>query len=112
MKHLLIIACLFFSTSLQASDVVGGVATKGTFFKDKIKVVAFDDPDISGVTCYTTYYDRSLSISDSSSTSIACRQTGPISGNWDHERMCSVKIRTGHLKRQWLLGCMIVSATY
>lgn len=62
------------------AEVIGKSNAKGLVFKDKLEVHAFDDPFIKGVTCYTTYYDRALTWNDSSSVSLSCRKTGPISG--------------------------------
>ena len=45
------------------------------FFKDALSVQAFNDPFIKGVACYTTYYDRSFSFTDSHKSSLSCRQT-------------------------------------
>jgi CreA protein len=81
MKKKLVLIGLLFYASAGYSEVIGETEGKGWVFKDKIKVIAVDDPDIKGITCYTTYYDRSLSLSDSSNSSIACRETGvKISG--------------------------------
>jgi len=50
----------------------------------KIVIEAFDDPDISGATCYLSRAKKggltgSLGLAeDTSDASIACRQTGPI----------------------------------
>jgi len=73
----LLLSFLFVTTS-QAKEVIGKVSAKGLLSKDKIEVIAFKDPEVSGVTCYTTYYDRSWSFNDSTSSSISCRKTGPI----------------------------------
>jgi len=51
-----------------------------------IIVDAVADPEVSGVTCHVTYFDRSVIdrlkngnwFEDPSNNSIACRQTGPI----------------------------------
>ncbi|MEZ2132292.1 MULTISPECIES: CreA family protein [unclassified Sinorhizobium] len=57
-----------------------------------IIVDAVADPEVKGVTCHVTYFDRSLIdrlkngnwFEDPSNNSIACRQTGPIEiGNID-----------------------------
>ena len=53
---------------------------------DDIIVEAMTDPDVKGVTCHVTYFDRSIIdrlskgnwFEDPSNNSIACRQTGPI----------------------------------
>ena len=78
-----IICCLtvFFASVFAHADTIGEVATKGWLAKDKIKVEAFDDPTIKGVTCYTTVHSRAWSWSDSSSVSLSCRKTGTITGS-------------------------------
>jgi CreA protein len=51
---------------------------------DKIKILAFDDPKIDGVTCYLSKAEKGGAsgafglAEDPSNASIACRQTGPI----------------------------------
>ncbi len=73
--------CLLFVGMKGAfGETIGSVSTKGVLFKDKLNVEAFDDPTINGVTCYTTVHKRALSFTDSSSASLACRQTGKIKG--------------------------------
>ena len=68
-------------SSMASAETIGSAETKGILFKDTISVEAFDDPDIAGVTCYTTVYDRALSLEDSSSVSLSCRKTGEVKGN-------------------------------
>jgi catabolite regulation protein CreA len=51
---------LFGSFILSFAEEIGRVETKGLFFKDHVKVVAFDDPTIEGITCYTTVHEREL----------------------------------------------------
>jgi len=76
MNKILVILSTFFLSSVALAEEVGKVTAKGGWFsKDSIGIKAFDDPGM-GVTCYTTYYDRAWSMSDSSSTSISCRKTG------------------------------------
>lgn len=51
-----------------------------------IVIEAFADPDVAGVTCHVSYFDRGLIdrlsngnwFEDPSNSSISCRQTGPI----------------------------------
>lgn len=51
-----------------------------------IVIEAIDDPEVEGVTCHVSYFDRSVIdrlqkgnwFEDPSNSSIACRQTGPI----------------------------------
>ena len=81
-----IFCLLFVSINGAFGETVGSVSTKGVLFKDKLKVEAFDDPTISGVTCYTTVHKRALSFTDSSSSSLACRQTGKIKGDLRNQK--------------------------
>ena len=50
----------------------------GLMFKNKVQVLAFDDPGVSGVTCYVTNIDKAFSLTDPSNSSIACRKVGPV----------------------------------
>ena len=51
-----------------------------------IKIEAFQDPEVQGVTCHVAYFERGLFdrlqkgnwFEDPSNSSIECRQTGPI----------------------------------
>lgn len=80
MKYLIILSLLSFSA--HSSDIIGSVKAKGLFIKDRIEITAFDDPTISGVSCYTTRYIRTASFSDdSTNSSLACRRVGQIKGN-------------------------------
>ena len=86
---ILLLMLLFIAVSFvekaDASELVGTVTTKGIFFKDKLEIWSFHDPQISGVTCYTTRHKRALSFRDSSSVSLSCRQTGPIDLSGAHD---------------------------
>jgi len=73
-------AAIFLCASFAQAEPIGTVETKGLFFKDTLTVEAFDDPTISGVTCYTTIHDKAMSFEESSSVSLSCRQVGPIKG--------------------------------
>ena len=74
-----------YSLPLLAEDI-GNVSTKFKLLgaNDKIVVEAFDDPDVTGATCYlsrakTGGISGSVGVAeDTSDASIACRQTGPI----------------------------------
>ncbi|MDP1558767.1 MAG: protein CreA [Nitrosomonas sp.] len=76
---------LLFSVTLMAEEI-GSVSTKFKMLgaNDKIVIEAFDDPDISGATCYlsrakTGGVSGVVGIAeDTSDASIACRQVGPI----------------------------------
>lgn len=87
MKKTLIttIGFLFCSTSLFAEEI-GSVSTtfKLVGANNRIVIEAFDDPQISGATCYLSRAKKggisgSLGLAeDPSDASLACRQTGPI----------------------------------
>ena len=67
-----------------AADEVGEVGVD--WLGNDIIVEAVHDPDVEGVTCHVTYFDRGMIdrlqkgnwFEDPSNSSIACRQTGPI----------------------------------
>lgn len=66
------------------ADEVGRFGTDWT--GNDIVVEAISDPEVEGVTCHMTSFDRGLIdrlsqgnwFEDPSNTSIACRQTGPV----------------------------------
>lgn len=68
------------------AEEIGQVSTTFKFVgaNDKIVIEAFDDPDISGATCYvsrakTGGVKGAIGVAeDTSDASISCRQTGPI----------------------------------
>ena len=68
------------------AEEIGQVSTTFKFVgaNDKIVIEAFDDPDISGATCYvsrakTGGIKGTIGVAeDTSDASISCRQTGPI----------------------------------
>jgi CreA protein len=73
-----------------AADEVGSF--KNDWTGNRIVVEAIPDPKVQGVTCHLTHFDRSVIdrlskgnwFEDPSNSSIACRQTGPITvGNID-----------------------------
>ena len=73
------------AASADGSRQIGDIPASGLFFKDALKVSAFEDPKVSGVTLYLADFDRPLTeklqkdfFSDPSSTSLTCVQTGPI----------------------------------
>src|SRR5690349_13359761 len=67
-----------------ADDVVGSFRNDWT--GNSIVVEAVNDPKVQGITCHITHFDRSLIdrlskgnwFVDPSNSSIACRQTGPV----------------------------------
>ena len=81
---LALLACL---PMLAAAETIGSVDTVFKFIgpDHKIVVDAYDDPAVSGVTCYvsrakTGGIKGGLGLAeDKAEASIACRQTGPIS---------------------------------
>jgi len=81
---LALLACL---PMLAAAETIGSVDTVFKFIgpDHKIVVDAYDDPSVSGVTCYvsrakTGGIKGGLGLAeDKAEASIACRQTGPIS---------------------------------
>ncbi|SFB48721.1 CreA protein [Rhizobium sp. NFR07] len=66
------------------AEVVGKVGVD--WIGNDIIVEAVPDPEVKGVTCHVTYFDRSVIdrlkngnwFEDPSNNSIACRQTGPV----------------------------------
>lgn len=78
------------SAGAVSAEEVGRVGVD--WIGNDIIVDAVADPEVKGVTCHVTYFDRSLIdrlkngnwFEDPSNNSIACRQTGPIEiGNID-----------------------------
>ena len=97
--------CLLALLLLPAVPQAEEIGQVSTTFKmlganDKIVIDAFEDPDISGATCYvsrakTGGIKGSLGVAeDKADASLSCRQTGPItlppkviSGKWDGRRV-------------------------
>lgn len=81
MLRRLLIGAAAFSSILMLSgcsqDEVADVSLGIFTFKD-IKLDAFVDPKIPGVTCHVASIESPLSISDPSESSVSCRQTGEI----------------------------------
>lgn len=85
LKRILTAATFTMAAALPvAAEVVGKVGVD--WVGNDIIVEAMTDPDVKGVTCHVTYFDRSIIdrlskgnwFEDPSNNSIACRQTGPI----------------------------------
>ena len=76
-KTLLLVPLL--ATMLSACDnsEVGDVSL-GIFTTQDIKINNLVDPIVTGVTCHIASIEADLSLADPSDSSIACRQTGPI----------------------------------
>lgn len=56
-----------------------GDVSLGVFTTKDIKLDAVNDPIVTGVTCHVSSIEANLDFADPSDSSIACRQTGPIS---------------------------------
>lgn len=77
---------LLLAATTVAAEEIGSVSTTFRLIgaNNKIVIEAFDDPDISGATCYvsrakTGGIKGSIGVAeDTSDASISCRQTGPI----------------------------------
>lgn len=75
-KFVFVLAALL--SSFANANTVGTVEANGAFFKDEILVQSFQDPDLPGIVCYITYYDRASLGSDSTVSSLACIQIGSV----------------------------------
>ncbi|MBO9196268.1 CreA family protein [Rhizobium sp. 16-449-1b] len=72
------------STGAASADVVGKVGVD--WIGNDILVDAVADPEVKGVTCHVSYFDRSVIdrvkngnwFEDPSNSAISCHQTGPI----------------------------------
>ncbi|CAA7624814.1 conserved hypothetical protein [Magnetospirillum sp. LM-5] len=86
MKWIALVAFLALIAGPAKAEEIGSVSTVFKMLgpNDKIVVEAFDDPKISGVTCYLSRAKKGgvsggLGVAeDPSDASIACRQVGPI----------------------------------
>jgi CreA protein len=86
MRGVLVILLLSLLALPASADEIGAVGYRFKWIgpNDKIVVEAFDDPDVTGVTCYFSHA-RTGGIKgavglaeDPGEASIACRQVGPI----------------------------------
>jgi catabolite regulation protein CreA len=75
----------FDSIPAHASREVANIPATGLVFKDYLKISAFEDPKIRGVTIYLSDFDRSITdklskdfFDDPSTSSLSCAQTGPV----------------------------------
>ncbi len=79
-----VLALLALAAAPVGAEQVGEVGVDWTC--NDIIIEAIADPEVSGVTCHVAYFDRSVIdrlsqgnwFEDPSNSSIACRQTGPI----------------------------------
>jgi CreA protein len=58
-----------------------GDVSLGVFTTKDIKLDAVNDPIVTGVTCHVSSIEANLDFADPSDSSIACRQTGPITAD-------------------------------
>ena len=80
----LVCAAGFIVPQTAGAEEVGHVDVD--WLGNDIIIEAFEDPKVQGVTCHVAYFDRGLIdrlqkgnwFEDPSNSSIACRQTGPI----------------------------------
>ncbi|MDT0605306.1 CreA family protein [Thalassotalea castellviae] len=77
MNKLLISSALLLLSG--CSDNVGDVSL-GWFTTKDVKIEAVKDPKLNGVTCHISHIEGNLDLADPSDMSIACRQTGAITG--------------------------------
>jgi CreA protein len=85
-KSMFVAGMLLLATMSGRAEEIGEVSTTFKLLgaNNKIVIEAFDDPDITGATCYvsrakTGGIKGSLGVAeDTSDASISCRQTGPI----------------------------------
>ncbi|MET0054975.1 MAG: CreA family protein, partial [Candidatus Thiodiazotropha sp. 6PLUC10] len=80
------VSLIFLYLNPLQAEQLGEVSTKFRMLgpNDKVTIEAFDDPAVSGITCYlsraiTGGVGGAIGIAeDTSDASIACRQTGPV----------------------------------
>ena len=85
MRHIILVGVLGLALGgLAQAEEIGRVGVD--WVGNDIVIEAINDPKVQGVTCHISYFDRSLwdrlskgnIFEDPSNSSIACRQTGPI----------------------------------
>ncbi len=84
LNYLPVPAFLFCTVGPAMAEQVGNVDVD--WLGNDIVIEAFQDPEVAGVTCHVSYFERGLIdrlsngnwFEDPSNSSIACRQTGPI----------------------------------
>lgn len=82
-KYVLTFALIFIAltgVSISIAETLATIKTSGMIFKDTLEVLAFDDPDVAGATCFVTLPKRALSMEDQTDTSISCRKVAEITG--------------------------------
>lgn len=76
MRPIYALLVLLLLTSCNKNEV--GDVSLGVFTTKDIKLDAFTDPVVTGVTCHVSSIEANLDFADPSDSSISCRQTGPI----------------------------------
>lgn len=76
MRPIYALLVLLLLTSCNKNEV--GDVSLGVFTTKDIKLDAFSDPVVTGVTCHVSSIEANLDFADPSDSSISCRQTGPI----------------------------------
>lgn len=76
MRPIYCVLMLLILTGCNRNEV--GDVSLGAFTTKDIKIDAFNDPIVTGVTCHVSSVEANLDLADPSDSSIACRQTGPI----------------------------------
>ncbi len=76
MRPIYCVLMLLILTGCNRNEV--GDVSLGAFTTKDIKIDAFSDPIVTGVTCHVSSVEANLDLADPSDSSIACRQTGPI----------------------------------
>lgn len=80
MRSLYCVLLMLMLVGCDSSHEVGDVSL-GIFTTKDVKLDAFTDPIVTGVTCHVSSIEANLDLSDPSDSAIACRQTGPITSD-------------------------------
>ncbi|MDR5901782.1 CreA family protein [Halomonas icarae] len=75
---LLALAALSLLLAGCGNDNEVGDVSLGLFTTKDIKIESLTDPKVPGVTCHLSNIEADLDFADPSDSSLACRQTGPI----------------------------------
>ncbi|MBF7053061.1 CreA family protein [Halomonas sp. KAO] len=75
---LLTLAALSLLLAGCGNDNEVGDVSLGLFTTKDIKIESLTDPKVTGVTCHLSNIEADLDFADPSDSSLACRQTGPI----------------------------------
>lgn len=75
---LLTLAALSLLLAGCGNDNEVGDVSLGLFTTKDIKIESLTDPKVPGVTCHLSNIEADLDFADPSDSSLACRQTGPI----------------------------------